>query len=635
VYLPNIDSYAELLDVVGLLYRINKHSLALPCHNKETETIVHKNMRMGIGVTGYLQATEEQRGWLSGCYDALREFDKQYSAEHDWPASIKLTTMKPSGCRPADALVTMEQGVFCLDEIEPKGDSEWTDLSGYRCDAGKVTKFYRNGVAPVYRVKMNFGMSVESTGNHQWFVEGKGWVRTDEIESGDRLVVVPGSYKSEHEVNLVSVLTSDPRAHEITFPNKMNEDLSWLLGYLWGDGCLSPLKKRIRFIDNRVENLEKAKRILLEQFSLESDIKPASDGRNAWVLEKASSHLWDWLVVNGFWKYREDGGLNRIPLPVRQSSKRSVLAFLAGWFDSDGHYSDGNAIFSTSDAQFAKHAQDVAWSVGLALGRSHNTKGKNHQGTKSMWLMSVTSNTNRPDWDVFAANSMKAQGKPLSYNRVFRSGIVSDVRLIGLMDTFDVETDEHWFYAGSVKSHNTLSLLPGVTPGVHPGYAQHMIRRIRVASDHALVSVCKEHGYPVEFQRNFDGSEDRSTVVVEFPFSYPEGTVLADELTAIDQLEWVKRVQKEWSDNSVSCTVYYQSDEMNDIKEYLKKHYNKNFKTLSFLLHSSHGFDQAPYEAITKKDFEQRVASSMLITNISSAQYDSNDECAGGVCPVK
>jgi ribonucleoside-triphosphate reductase len=278
VYLPNIDSYAELLDVVGLLYRINKHSLSLPCHNKETETIVHKNMRMGIGVTGYLQATEEQRGWLSGCYDALREFDKQYSADHGWPVSIKLTTMKPSG---------------------------------------------------------------------------------------------------------------------------------------------------------------------------------------------------------------------------------------------------------------------------------------------------------------------------------------------------------------------TLSLLPGVTPGVHPGYAQHMIRRIRVASDHALVSVCKEHGYPVEFQRNFDGSEDRSTVVVEFPFSYPEGTVLADELTAIDQLEWVKRVQKEWSDNSVSCTVYYQSDEMNDIKEYLKKHYNKNFKTLSFLLHSSHGFDQAPYEAITKEDFEQRVASSRLITNISSAQYDSNDECAGGVCPVK
>src|SRR5690606_2967622 len=60
IWLPNIESYDELVDVAKLLYRVNKHSLALPCHHKETEEIVHKNMRMGIGVTGYLQATEEQ-----------------------------------------------------------------------------------------------------------------------------------------------------------------------------------------------------------------------------------------------------------------------------------------------------------------------------------------------------------------------------------------------------------------------------------------------------------------------------------------------------------------------------------------------------------------------------------------------
>jgi hypothetical protein len=61
VYLPNITSYAELKKVVRYLYRINKHSLAIKCAVEETEQIVHENMRMGIGVTGYLQATEEQR----------------------------------------------------------------------------------------------------------------------------------------------------------------------------------------------------------------------------------------------------------------------------------------------------------------------------------------------------------------------------------------------------------------------------------------------------------------------------------------------------------------------------------------------------------------------------------------------
>ena len=92
-----IESKEELLDVAKMLYRINKHSLNLPCHNKETEKTVHANQRMGIGVTGYLQATEEQRQWLPDCNEELRAFDKEYSASHGFPVSIKLTTTKPSG----------------------------------------------------------------------------------------------------------------------------------------------------------------------------------------------------------------------------------------------------------------------------------------------------------------------------------------------------------------------------------------------------------------------------------------------------------------------------------------------------------------------------------------------------------
>ncbi len=185
------------------------------------------------------------------------------------------------------------------------------------------------------------------------------------------------------------------------------------------------------------------------------------------------------------------------------------------------------------------------------------------------------------------------------------------------------------------KPSGTLSLLPGVTPGIHPGYARHMIRRIRVSSDSPLVGVCKEHGYDVEFVRRFDGSDDHSTVVVSFPFSYPEGTKLAKDTTALDQLEFIKKIQTEWSDNSVSCTVYYRPEELDDIKNYLDRNWNKSFKTLSFLLHSEHGFDQAPFEEIEESVFNDMVARTRLITHIDEAEFDSGDECASGVCPVR
>lgn len=187
------------------------------------------------------------------------------------------------------------------------------------------------------------------------------------------------------------------------------------------------------------------------------------------------------------------------------------------------------------------------------------------------------------------------------------------------------------------KPSGTLSLLPGVTSGVHPAFAQYMIRRIRIAADHALVGTCKSHGYPVEYQRNNDGTLDYNTVVVEFPFAYPEGTILAENMTAIDQLEWVKEVQAVWSDNAVSCTVYYTPEELPAIREYLGRNYNDTFKSLSFLLRDNSGFFQMPLEAISKDEYDRRVATSRLIVDFDDATSLGVDltECAGGVCPIR
>lgn len=188
----------------------------------------------------------------------------------------------------------------------------------------------------------------------------------------------------------------------------------------------------------------------------------------------------------------------------------------------------------------------------------------------------------------------------------------------------------------TVKPSGTLSLLPGVTPGIHPGYAHYMIRRIQVASNSPLINVCKNHGYFIEPRRKFDGTQDRATMVVEFPFSYPENTVVASEMSALGQLEVVKRLQAEWSDNAVSCTVYYKLEELPAIKEYLAENYNTTFKSLSFLLHSGHGFDQAPYEEITKERYNDIMSvTTPIISTTGSVDFEGEDECAGGVCPIK
>lgn len=186
------------------------------------------------------------------------------------------------------------------------------------------------------------------------------------------------------------------------------------------------------------------------------------------------------------------------------------------------------------------------------------------------------------------------------------------------------------------KPSGTLSLLPGVTPGIHPAFSKFMIRRIRIASEHPLVNVCKEHGYHVEFNQNIDGSDDYSTVVVSFPFRYPDTAITASEMTALQQLEEIRKLQQDWSDNSVSCTVYYRKEELPAIQEYLLNNYKTSHKSLSFLLHSGHGFNQAPMEEISEEAFNLLVANTRSITGVSgNIDFDAADDCAGGMCPVK
>tara|TARA_R110000796_G_scaffold59371_1_gene136809 strand:+ start:14015 stop:15916 length:1902 start_codon:yes stop_codon:yes gene_type:complete len=191
----------------------------------------------------------------------------------------------------------------------------------------------------------------------------------------------------------------------------------------------------------------------------------------------------------------------------------------------------------------------------------------------------------------------------------------------------------------TVKPSGTLSLLAGVTAGVHPATAgRFYIRRIRIASDSPLIEVCKSHGYHVEFQENFDGTLDKKICVVEFPCSYPEGTITAEDIDVFTQLEMVKFMQTNWSDNSVSVTAYYTKEELPAIKAYLEENFKDNFKSLSFLLKmGASGFKQLPYEDITEEQYNylKSLTKPIDVIQINEDDIEELGACGLGGCPIK
>lgn len=190
----------------------------------------------------------------------------------------------------------------------------------------------------------------------------------------------------------------------------------------------------------------------------------------------------------------------------------------------------------------------------------------------------------------------------------------------------------------TVQPSGTLSLLPGVTPGIHPAYARYYIRRVRFGAADPLVDACRRRGYKVVWDVGLDGREDHTRYVVEFPCKSPDNAVLAKDMTAVEQLEWVKKMQSDWADNAVSVTVYYRKEELPEIKEWLSANYTSSVKSVSFLLHSDHNFPLPPYEEVDKETYEKILGKvnydAPLVMDASGTELDPS-ECVGGACPIR
>jgi ribonucleoside-diphosphate reductase alpha chain len=210
------------------------------------------------------------------------------------------------------------------------------------------------------------------------------------------------------------------------------------------------------------------------------------------------------------------------------------------------------------------------------------------------------------------------------------------------LNDFDINYSEKMGFPRSVRlttvqPSGTLSLLPGVTPGIHPAFAPYYIRRVRFGASDALVDGLRKRGHKVVWDIGIDGREDHSRYVVEFPCQSPANAVLAESMTAIQQLEWVRRMQTDWADNAVSVTVYYKKEELDEIREWLEKNYDTGIKSVSFLLHSDHNFPLPPYEQITESEYNalvKKIDKSIPLSQASGIDLDL-DNCSTGACPIK
>ena len=154
-----------------------------------------------------------------------------------------------------------------------------------------------------------------------------------------------------------------------------------------------------------------------------------------------------------------------------------------------------------------------------------------------------------------------------------------------------------------VKPSGTVSQLVGVSSGMHAWHSPYYIRTVRGAKGDPISTFLKEVGIPVED----DVMKPNDTYVFSFPIKAPEGAIVRNDLTAIEHLNIWLVYQRAWCEHKPSITVSVKEDEWMEVGAWVYKHFDE-VSGISFLPHSDHSYRQAPYQEVTKEEYETLVS---------------------------
>jgi ribonucleoside-diphosphate reductase alpha chain len=154
-----------------------------------------------------------------------------------------------------------------------------------------------------------------------------------------------------------------------------------------------------------------------------------------------------------------------------------------------------------------------------------------------------------------------------------------------------------------VKPSGTVSQLVGVSSGMHAWHSPYYIRTVRGSKGDPISTFLKEVGIPVED----DVMKPNDTYVFSFPVKAPEGAIVRNDLTAIDHLNIWLVYQRAWCEHKPSITVSVKEDEWMEVGAWVYKNFDE-VSGISFLPHSDHTYKQAPYQEVSKEEYDDLVA---------------------------
>jgi len=153
-----------------------------------------------------------------------------------------------------------------------------------------------------------------------------------------------------------------------------------------------------------------------------------------------------------------------------------------------------------------------------------------------------------------------------------------------------------------VKPSGTVSQLTDAASGIHARHSEYYIRTVRADRKDPLCQMMIDLGFPAEPCV----MKPDHTMVFSFPMK-AEGSITRNDMTAIEHLELWLTYQRYWCEHKPSITVTVRDHEWMEVGAWVYKHFDE-ISGISFLPHSDHSYQQAPYQECSKQQYEEALA---------------------------
>ena len=189
-----------------------------------------------------------------------------------------------------------------------------------------------------------------------------------------------------------------------------------------------------------------------------------------------------------------------------------------------------------------------------------------------------------------------------------------------------------------VKPSGTVSQLVDSASGIHARHSPYYIRTVRGDNKDPLTQFMIDQGIPNEPCV----MKPDSTVVFSFPVKSPDKAVTRNDMTAVEQLELWLTYQRHWCEHKPSVTISVRDAEWMSVGAFVYEHFDE-MSGVSFLPHSDHTYQQAPYQEVGKSVYKELLSLMPKAIDWSLLNdYESEDNtvsmqtmaCSGDSCEI-